>query len=179
MVEIVLQKTDGIRYLNKFEKKEIRNTKCQCGKFFDIETGLKFISKGEKDKREALNRLKKYIQSCCLICTGELRAETKDGEIKDINENIKYKKIKMKKSNGESLEAEVYESDHLICEQCYGLYLKRKIEIDDEDEEEEEGNINDVVDFEKETILCNICCKKHLFKAAHNEACCASDCMIV
>ena len=179
LVEIILQKTNGIRYLNEFEKKEIRNTKCQCGKFFDIETGLKFISKGEKDKREALNRLKKYIQSCCLICTGELRAETKDGEIKDINENIKYKKIKMKKSNGESLEAEVYETDHLICEQCYGIYLKRKIEIDDEYEEEEEGNINDAVDFEKETILCNICCKKHLFKAAHNEACCASDCMIV
>ena len=84
----------------------------------------------------------------------------------------------MKKLNGESLEDEVYESDHLICEQCYGLYLKRKIEIDDEDEEEEEGNINDVVDFEKETILCNICCKKHLFKITQEGGCCAGDCAI-
>ena len=104
----------------------------------------------------------------------------KNVELKDIKD-IGYKKIKMKKSNGISLEAEVYETDHLICEECYGKFLKRKIEIDEDDddnEEEERINKNDVVDFEKESILCNICRKKHLFKVTQNEACCNSDCMI-
>ena len=176
----VLKMTKGFRYLNEFEKKEIKNAKCVCGKNFDIDTGLKVVSKTAKDKKEAMNRLKKYIQSCCLICSGELREEMKNGELKDIKD-IGYKKIKMKKSNGISLEAEVYETDHLICEECYGKFLKRKIEIDeDDDDNEEEERIfkNDVVDFEKESILCNICRKKHLFKVTQNEACCNSDCMI-
>ena len=82
----------------------------------------------------------------------------------------------MKKMNREGPEAEIYESEHYICEDCYKEHLKTKIEMDDEDEDEEE-NKNGVVDFEKELILCSICCRKHLFKISGNEACCA-DCVI-
>ena len=172
--------TKGLRVLNDFEKKQLKNTKCSCGKPFDIETCLKLINKNEKDKTDALKRLKKYVQTLCLLCNKELREEgTKEGDFKDVDEDVNYKKIKMKKMNGEGPEAEIYESDHLICDECYSHYLKRKIEINDDDDEENEEETKDgVIDIEKETINCSICCRKHLFRITQNEACCANGCII-
>ena len=82
----------------------------------------------------------------------------------------------MKKMNLNGLEGEIYESEHLICDNCYKQYLKRKIELNDDDSEEMEKN--DIIDFEREIIFCSICCKKHLFKKSGNEACCTNDCII-
>ena len=173
--------TKGLRVLNDFEKKQLKNTKCSCGKPFDIEICLKFINKNEKDKTDALERLKKYVQTLCLLCNKELREEgPKEGDFKDVDEEVNYKKIKMKKMNGEGPEAEIYEMDHLICDECYSHYLKRKIEIndDDDDDEKEEETKEGVIDVEKETINCAICCRKHLFRITQNEACCANGCII-
>ena len=171
--------TKGLRVLNDFEKKQLKNTKCSCGKAFDIDTCLKFINKNEKDKIDALERLKKYVQTLCLLCNKELREEgTKEGDFKDVDEDVNYKKIKIKKMNGEGPEAEIYESDHFICDECYSHYLKRKIEINDDDDENEEETKDGVIDTEKATINCSICCRKHLFRITQNEACCANGCTI-
>ena len=172
--------TRGKRDLNDFEKKKFKSTKCICGKPFDIENSLKCIDRNEKDRLDALNRLKKYVQTLCLLCEKELRIEgKKEGEFKDADEETTYKKIKMKKMNIEGPEAEIFYSDHFICDDCYKKYLKRKIEINDDSiDENEEENLDDVINIEKETINCSICCRTHLFRITQNEACCANGCAI-
>ena len=176
LIDIVLNKTKGIRVLIEFEKQQLKNSKCSCGKPFDFDVGLKYVPKKEKDKSDSLYRLKNYVNTLCLICTKELRTENGEkGKYINIEDESKFKKIKMKKMNGKGLEGEIYESDHLICDDCYRTYLKRKIEIGDDDEEDAK---NDYFDFEKEIVNCSICCKRHLFRVTQNEACCANDCII-
>ena len=179
LTEILLKKTKGKRVLIEFEKKQFKNIKCSCGKPFDIEQSLKFISKNSNDKEEALNRLRKYINTLCLICTKELRKEgNKKNEYKDLDESISYKRVKMKKMNTQGEEGEIYESEHLLCDECYKKFMGRKIELNDIDEDEEDKPKNNYVDFEKEIISCSICCRKHLFKITQNENCCAGGCVI-
>ena len=176
---LVLSKTKGIKVLNDFEKKQIQSTKCICGNPFDIEEGLKVIQKNKDDKIESLNRLEKYVNTLCLICSKELRVEgQKKNEYVKKDETINYKIIKMKKMEGQGLEKEINESDHLICDECYNQNLKRKIELNDSDDEDDRTTRNDFIDFEKELIACSICCKNHLFRITQNEGCCAGDCLI-
>ena len=181
LIEKVLKITNEVKVLNEFEKKQLKGAKCSCGKIFDIEEGLKYITKNSEDKTEALIRLKKYINTLCLICAKELRKEgKKDDDFIDIDGKIEYKKIKMKKSNGKNPEAEIYESDHFICNECYKQFMKKKIDLKEESdyEDEESETKNDFVDFEKSLISCSICCRKHLFRITQNENCCAGDCII-
>ena len=178
LTETLLKKTKGIKVLNEFEKKQLKNVKCACGKQFDLEQGLKFISKNSFDKEEALNRLKKYVNTLCLICTKELRMETRKNEYEDIDESGSYKRVKMKKMNSRGEEGDIYESEHLLCDGCYKRFLGKKIELNDIDEDEEDKPKNDFVDFEKEIISCSICCRKHFFKNTQNEGCCAGGCVI-
>ena len=182
LIEKVLNITSGVKVLNELEKKQIKNAKCSCGKPFDIEEGLKYITKNKEDKAEALNRLKKYINILCLICSKELRKEGEnDDDYKEIDEKIEYKKIKMKKSNEKNPEGTIYESDHLICENCYKQFLRKKIDLKEEsdyEDEDESETKNDFVDFDKGLISCSICCRKHLFRITQNENCCAGDCNI-
>ena len=84
----------------------------------------------------------------------------------------------MKKLEGQGLEKEINESDHIICDECYNQNLKRKIELNDSDDEDDRTTRNDFIDFEKELIACSICCKNHLFRITQNEGCCAGDCLI-
>lgn len=176
--EVLLSKTKGKKVLNEFEKSQIKSAKCSCGQPFDFETGLELISKNKKDKEDALNRLRKYINTLCLICTKELRVEGKKNEYKDKNESVKYKKIKMKKMNSKGEEGKIYESEHLLCEECFKKFMGRKIDIKELDDDEEDDIKNDFVDIEKEIISCSICCKKHLFKITQEGGCCAGDCVI-
>ena len=182
LIEKVLNITSGVKVLNEMEKKQIKNAKCSCGKPFDIEEGLKYITKNKDDKADALNRLKKYVNTLCLICSKELRKETeKNDDFKDTDEKIEYKKIKMKKSNENNPEGKIYESDHLICDNCYKQFLKKKVDLKEESEYEDDDESetkNDFVDFEKGLISCSICCRKHLFRSTQNENCCAGDCTI-
>ena len=178
LTDILLKKTKGIKVLNEFEKKQLKNVKCSCGKPFDFEQGLKFISKNSNDKEEALNRLKKYVNTLCLICTKELRIENRKNEYDDIDESVSYKRVKMKKMNSRGEESDIYESEHLLCDKCYKRFLGRKVELNDIDEDEEDKPKNDFVDFEKEIISCSICCRKHFFKITQNENCCAGGCVI-
>ena len=179
LTEILLKKTKGIRVLIEFEKKQFKNINCSCGKPFDIEQSLKFISKSSNDKEEALNRLRKYINTLCLICTKELRMETRKYEYEDIDESGSYKRVKMKKMNSRGEEGDIYESEHLLCEACYKRFMGIKVELNDFDEDEEDNKPkNDFVDFEKEVISCSICCRKHFFKITQKENCCAGGCVI-
>ena len=183
LIEKTLKITNEIKFLNEFEKKQIRGVKCTCGRDFDIDSVLKFIAK-EGDKKEALKRLQKYVQTFCILCIKQLREEdSKKNVFLDIDIDSKYKKIKMKKMNGEGLEAEINESDHLICEDCYKKYMKRKYDLDDDDYDDDDEDNKDnkeksLINFEKGIIFCSICCKNHFFKIAQNEACCANDCIL-
>ena len=179
--EKTLELTKGLKALNAYEKKQLHNTTCECGKKFDIEEGLKIIPKNSKDKNDALERLKNYVNTLCLICTKELRKkdDQEDENYNDINEEVKYKMVKMRKNNQYEGEAkEIYEGNHYICLDCYNKYLKEKIELSEDDEDDEEDNKNDFVDFENDNIECSICCRRHPFRITRNENCCADGCII-
>ena len=186
--KMVSQMTNGLKCLNPAEKKELEDTKCICGKKYDIDEALKHIKHNKDDIKESSNRLKQYINTLCLTCNKELRSEDPSDPIKfnNINDNVKYRKLKIKKSNKNDREKniEYMEIDHLICEQCYMKYFKKgKIEIEEEEEDDnEEEHKNDnhkPVDFENGTINCGICCRKHDLDAkVLNEGGCCTDCSI-
>ena len=173
----VLEITKGLKVLNDYEKNQIRNTKCTCEKNFDLEEGLKILPKNITDKKQSLERLQNYVNTLCLICTMELRnKKERTGEYSNVNDEVKYKTIKMRKNENQGEEKDIFESDHLICERCYKLYLQPKIELSEE--EEDEDNRNDFVDFENELIKCSICCRKHKYKDTKDGGCCKNDCII-
>ena len=79
------------------------------------------------------------------------------------------------------------EIEHLVCEYCHMKYfLGKSIKIEDEDGEEEDnenGNLKNnnikMVDLEKGTIKCEICCVKHdLDPKFSNDGGCCTACKI-
>ena len=186
--QTVFKLTNGLKYLNPIEKKEIESTKCNCGKIFDIDEALKHVKCNKNDIKESSNRLRQYINTLCLTCNRELRAEDNLDHSKyiDINDQIKYRKIKIKKNNKNERanNVEYMEIDHLICEQCYMKYFQSKsgkIEFEEDDNNEDEHSNNDnIVDYENRTINCGICCRKHdLDPKLFNEGGCCTGCSII
>ena len=171
---ILLKMTNGIKYLLPIEKKEFESTKCMCGKTFDLENTLKHVKSNKNDIKDASNRLKGYINTLCLICKFDLREEDENSpnKYKDTKQR-KYKIIKLKKNmkNERSNGIDYMEIEHLVCEYCHMKYFQGKsIKIENEEGEEEEedneiGNLKNnnskIVDLEKGTIKCEICCVKH------------------
>ena len=178
--------TNGYKYLCPIEKKEFETIKCLCGKIFDLEEALKHIKYTQNDMKEASIRLKSYINTLCLICTGELRIEDHEhpGNYKTIK---KYKIIKLKKNmkNERSNGIDYMEIEHLMCEDCYSKHLKGKSSptLDDIEEEEEdddhEQDKEKKVDLDKGTIKCEICCRKHdLDPKFSNDGGCCTACIV-
>ena len=180
--KLVLKKTNGYKYLNSSEKKEIEGTKCICGKLLDIEEALKHVKHNNEDIKDSIARLKHYINTLCLICKKDLRAEEDQNKYKDIDKKIKYKKIKLKKNMINEGENNFDEIDHLICEECYLKNFKDVKIISDENEEDENDDNdrnNKVVDLDKGTIFCEICDKKHILDPkVIDEGGCCTDCSI-
>ena len=176
--KLVGNMTNGLKYLNPMEKHEFDGSQCPiCKKHFDFEEALKHIKYNNEDMKDSSLRLKRYINTLCFACCRELRREDLTASKYISNDDAKYKKIKIKKNNKNERAngIDYMEIEHIICEDCYNKYFKgAKIEMYDEENENEQAK---VVDLEKGTILCNICCREHNLdpKFLEDGGCC-NDC---
>ena len=183
--DLINSMTNGLKYLNPIEKRQLDDKKCKCGKLLDIEEILKHIKHTSQDEKDSAQRLKKYINTLCLICNKELREE-EDFNSKNYKNISKYKTIKLKKNtnvgNERAYNIDYMEIEHLMCEQCYAKNFKAnaKVEIEENEEEDEnEYDKNKAVDLEKGTINCGICCRTHnLDSKLLNEGGCCTACYI-
>ena len=66
--EIIKENTKGKSYLNKYELKTIKRTKCLCGKDIDLETLFKFSKIKPEDIKKAEERLIEKINERCCLC---------------------------------------------------------------------------------------------------------------
>ena len=178
---MIINMTNGLKYLNPKEKDEFNDEKCPgCKKEFDIEMALEHANYDNEDVKEAAHRLKEYINMLCLVCKIVLRKEDNISN-KYIDQDVKYRKIKIKKSNKNERAngIDYMEIEHLICENCFLKYFKNnKIIISEEDEENENQQIK-IVDSEKGTIFCKLCFREHYLDPKFvEEGGCCSGCSI-
>ena len=190
--EYLSKLSGGFLYFNPYEKKLLKLNQCICGKSFDIDEAFKHIKYNEDDMKASAIRLKNYINTLCLVCTKQLREERENEPNKYESKDIKFRRIKLKKNmkNERANNLEYMEIEHLICERCYMKYFNNKpgrIELEEEEEEEEnEDELESgrdkkekIVDFEKRTINCKICCRNHdLDNKLFEQGGCCTDCFI-
>ena len=190
--EYMLKLSGELLYLNPLEKKNLRSKKCMCGNLFDIDEALKHIKYNENDMKASALRLENYINTLCLICTTELRKKDESDKQYYPNEEIPFRKIKLKKNmkNERANNLDYMEIEHYICENCYMKFFNKKqgrIEIEgDEEEEENDDELESgrykrekYVDFENRTINCQICCRNHdLDNKLFEQGGCCTDCFI-
>ena len=136
--EMILDITGGLKILNSFEKRNLQKTSCtSCEGDFSYEDALEHLKDiKEKDRKNAINRMKNYISTKCLICGNEVRKndnndeflrdnseETEeDNNINQKNKYIeikKYKKIKIRKENDKRKGIDYLDIEHVICYECY------------------------------------------------------------
>ena len=136
--EMILDITGGLKILNSFEKRNLQKTLCtSCGADFSYEDALEHLKDiKEKDRKNAINRMKNYISTKCLICGTEVRKNENTDEFlrdnsdeteEDNNNNQKnkyielkkYRKIKIRKENDKRKGIDYLDIEHVICYECY------------------------------------------------------------
>ena len=136
--EMILDITGGLKILNSYEKRNLQKTLCtSCGGDFSYEDALEHLKDiKEKDRKNAINRMKNYISTKCLICGTEVRKNENTDEFlrdnfdeteEDNNNNQKnkyielkkYRKIKIRKENDKRKGIDYLDIEHVICYECY------------------------------------------------------------
>ena len=136
--EMILEITGGLKILNSFEKRNLGKTSCtSCGGDLSYEDALEHLKDiKEKDRKNAINRMKNYINTKCLICGNDVRKnENMDDYVRDNSEETeeenntiqknkyieikKYKKIKIRKENDKRKGIDYLDIEHVICYDCY------------------------------------------------------------
>ena len=136
--EMILDITGGLKILNSYEKRNLQKTLCtSCGGDFSYEDALEHLKDiKEKDRKNAINRMKNYISTKCLICGTEVRKNENTDEFlrdnsdeteEDNNNNQKnkyielkkYRKIKIRKENDKRKGIDYLDIEHVVCYECY------------------------------------------------------------
>lgn len=136
--EMILYITGGLKILNSFEKRNLKKAVCtSCGGDFSYEDALEHLKDiKEKDRKNAINRMKNYIYTKCLVCGNDVRKnenideflrdnfeETEeDNNINQKNKYIeikKFKRIKIRKESDKGKGIDYLDNEHVICYECY------------------------------------------------------------
>ena len=195
--ELIIQITDGKKILNKYEKLNLDKIQCPiCSGNFSYEDAIEHLKDiKESDKDNAINRMREYASTLCLICGEKVREKNdnlnqddllennnikKNEEVdKRYNEIKKYKTVNLKREGERNKGIDYIDTEHVICFNCFEKNKIKKIlddssySGDDEDNSEKKFFIN----LEKGNCFCRICYKKHnlLEKAVKNGACCTTS----
>ena len=136
--ETILDITGGLKILNSYEKRNLQKTLCtSCEGDFSYEDALEHLKDiKEKDRKNAINRMKNYISTKCLICGTEVRKnENFDEFLRDNSEETeednnnnqknkyielkKFRKLKIRKENDKRKGIDYLDIEHVICYECY------------------------------------------------------------
>ena len=167
-----------------------------CSGNFSYEDAIEHLKDiKESDKDNAINRMREYASTLCLICGEKVREKNdnlnqddllennnikKNEEVdKRYNEIKKYKTVNLKREGERNKGIDYIDTEHVICFNCFEKNKIKKIlddssySGDDEDNSEKKFFIN----LEKGNCFCRICYKKHnlLEKAVKNGACCTTS----
>ena len=136
--EIILNITKEKKILNSYEKKDLGAIKCiSCQGDFSYEDAIEhFKDIKDQDRKNAINRMNKYVNTLCLVCGVQVR-KNEDNNFSDINNNEerneennnkrkekyieikKYKKVRVRKENDKGKGIDYSDDEHVVCIDCY------------------------------------------------------------
>ena len=196
--ELIIQITQGKKILNKYEKLNLDKIQCPiCNGNFSYEDAIEHLKDiKESDKDNAIERMREYASTLCLICGEKVREKRDDTNQDDLleNNNInkkndevygkyteiqKYKIVNLKREGERNKGIDYIDTEHVICINCFEKNKIKKI-LDDSsysDNDEDNSEKKFFINLEKGICFCRLCYKKHtlLEKTVKGAACCTTS----